>query len=255
MQLISTDFDGTIYDSFETPPIPHELIQWLCFARKSGAKWVVNTGRELQDVVEEIRFLQIELFPDFVISEERHIYQRHEDCYHEHEEWNTACYTDHQILFAEAADSLNRIRGWVEDRFVAHLYSDPLSPLCIIAWHPSDADHIHQQVEEECRGVPGLSVVRNAHYFRFAHVRYSKGTALSEIARVVGVEKSKIFAAGDHYNDLSALDGTHAEYVAAPSNAIPQVKATVLQAGGYVADRPYGFGVVDALNFFRGRFL
>ena len=134
--------------------------------------------------------------------------------------------------------------------FAAQVYDDPWSPLCIIAMHASDADRIHERIEEECLRVESLTVVRNAIYFRFGHTRYSKGTTLGEIARLLGVKREEVFAAGDHYNDLSMLDGTHAGQVAAPSNAIPVVKRAVRAAGGYVSEKSCGLGVVDALDFF-----
>ncbi|MBI4028385.1 MAG: HAD hydrolase family protein [Verrucomicrobia bacterium] len=63
-------------------------------------------------------------------------------------------------------------------------------------------------------------------------------------------EKRAVFAAGDNFNDLSMLDGAHAGMVAAPANAIPEVKATVLSAGGYVARRLCGHGILEALQHF-----
>ena len=250
IRLISTDFDGTIHDPSVAPPIPPELVDRIHAVHKSGTKWVLNTGRELHDVVAKIRSLQVGHFPDFIVTVERQIYHRSQDDYLDHADWNMACHAEHQALFAEAVDSLNHIRQWVEARFTARLYSDSWSPLCIVAMHSSDADHIHQWVMEECRRVPSLSVMRNTHYFRFNHVRYTKGTALGEIARLLRMDRDEVFAIGDHYNDIPMLDGTHAAWVAAPSNAIPEVKAVVSRAKGYLAARPYGLGVVDALNFF-----
>lgn len=250
IRLISTDFDGTIYDSRNAPPVPAEFMTSLAAARGQGARWVINTGRELESVVKEIQSCKIDPLPDFIITLERHIHLRGEGSYQEHLDWNRACHADHHSLFRRAATPLKRIREWVQSRFTAQLYGDCWSPLCIIAQHESDADRIHQHAEAECREVPALAVVRNAEYFRFAHTGYSKGTTLGEIARMLGLSKAEVFAAGDHFNDLPMLDGTYAGHVAAPANAIPQVKARVLKTGGFLADRPCGFGTADALDFF-----
>ena len=46
---------------------------------------------------------------------------------------------------------------------------------CIIAENNSDMDEIHARLEEYCRTVPGLTVVRNDVYARFSHEAYNKG--------------------------------------------------------------------------------
>ncbi len=250
IRLISTDFDGTIHNPDDTPPIAFEWLERVRVAQTAGAKWVVNTGRELGDVVEKLRLLAGDTFPDFIVAVEREIHERDHDRYVGHASWNANCRIDHLELFIRAGNVLNKIQKWVETRFAAQIYADAWSPLCIIASHPPDAEEIHSRVEEECRSVPGLLVVRNAHYFRFGHHHYSKGTALAEIARRLGLEKMEIFAAGDHFNDLSMLDGVHAGRVAAPSNAISEVKIAVAKAGGYIASRPCSLGILEALEFF-----
>lgn len=252
IRLISTDFDGTIHDPSVPLPIPGEFIGRVRAAKRDGAKWIVNTGREMEDVLGKLRALGVEPLPDYIVEVERHIHESDRGLWRAHEEWNDACQADHDDLFAGAGGPMGRIREWVTGRFAAHVYEDPWSPLCIIAERGADADRIHARIEEECRGIAELTVVRNEVYFRFGHVKYSKGTALGEIARREGVAREEVFAVGDHYNDLPMLDGTHAGVVAAPSNAINEVKTAVRAAGGYVASRPCGFGVVEALDFFAG---
>jgi hydroxymethylpyrimidine pyrophosphatase-like HAD family hydrolase len=87
-------------------------------------------------------------------------------------------------------------------------------------------------------------------YLRFCHADYHKGAALAELSRLLEIPREQIFAAGDHHNDLSMLDGRYAEFPACPANAIPEVKQAVRNAGGYVADRECGAGVYDALLYF-----
>ena len=59
-----------------------------------------------------------------------------------------------------------------------------------------------------------------------------------------------IFAAGDHHNDISMLDGRYAALSACPANAIDEVKEAVRSAGGWVAEKEYGAGVHEALLHF-----
>ena len=66
----------------------------------------------------------------------------------------------------------------------------------------------------------------------------------------LGVTREHVFAAGDHLNDLPMLDGKFAACVAAPDNAVPEVKETVRRQRGYVSHQPWGHGVARALEFF-----
>src|SRR5438046_8655244 len=94
---------------------------------------------------------------------------------------------------------------------------------------------------------PELNYQRNTIYLRFCHADYHKGAALAELSRLIQVPREEIFAAGDHHNDVSMLDGRVAGMPACPANAIDQVTNTVLSAGGYVADLDYGAGIQEAL--------
>lgn len=250
ISLIATDFDGTIYDWDKDPSIPPALAKRLCAVQAAGIKWVINTGRDLPGVVERLAYDSVKLVPDWIITVEREIHERANGGYEEHASWNRACQNDHIELFVRAAKMLRKIRDWISSQFNAELYSDPWSPLCIIASGPAEADEIHRGIIEECRGVRDLCVVRNSHYFRFGHHRYNKGTALVEVAQRMGFDSSSVFAAGDHYNDLTMMDGHCARHVAAPANAIPEIKEAVLKASGYVASQSSGLGTLEALDFF-----
>ena len=94
---------------------------------------------------------------------------------------------------------------------------------------------IHEYLNAYCAQVPRLTVVRNDVYARFSHEAYSKGTALSEIARRLDVRRDHILAAGDHLNDLPMLSQEHARWLVAPSNAIELVKQTVRRQEGFVS--------------------
>jgi hydroxymethylpyrimidine pyrophosphatase-like HAD family hydrolase len=104
-----------------------------------------------------------------------------------------------------------------------------------------------------CRSVPHLTIVRNDVYARFSHADYNKGTALAEIARQLGLEAREIFAAGDHLNDLPMLSKRFAHWLAAPANAVGEVKAQVVSQGGHVSKMSCGEGIAEALKLALGR--
>ena len=68
IQLISTDFDGTLHAEFETPPVPHDLQELIASLQAQGAKWVINTGRDLSSVMEGVARARLNVRPDFLVE-------------------------------------------------------------------------------------------------------------------------------------------------------------------------------------------
>src|SRR2546423_492618 len=235
IRLISTDFDGTLFAEFENPPIPPQLVQIIGDLQAQGAKWVINTGREMASLMEAIGRAGIAIEPDYLILVEREIYTHHESQYIGLGDWNEVCTRQHADLFARVQPDLPRIVDWVNARFHAKIYEDPYSPFCLIASNNGDADAIHLYLDEYAKSVPDLTVVRNDIYARFSHAAYNKGTALAELTRRLGLTRDSVFAAGDHLNDLPMLSREYARWLAAPSNAIDQVKETIKRESGYIS--------------------
>lgn len=248
IQLISTDFDGTLFAEFENPPIPEELEALIRALQADGAKWVINTGRDMSSLMETLGRSGTTIEPDFLILVEREIYLHHNSQYVGVEEWNAACTRDHARLFDRIRPDLPGLIKWINERFHARVYEDSFSPFCLIAANNSDADIIHEYLNDYCERIGDLAVVRNDIYARFSHIGYNKGTALAELTRRLGLHKDQVFAVGDHLNDLPMLSSEYARFLAAPDNAIPLVKAAVFNQDGYVSPFSQGKGVADALK-------
>jgi hydroxymethylpyrimidine pyrophosphatase-like HAD family hydrolase len=252
IKLISTDFDGTLFAEFENPPVPESLQLLIGSLQAGGARWVINTGRDMSSLMETLGRANLRIEPDFLVLVEREIYRLEDSEYVSLMEWNSACSQAHAQLFARIRQDLPELHRWISSRFHAHLYSDPYSPFCIIAGNNGDMDLIHRHLDEYCRSVPFLTVVRNDVYARFSHADYNKGTALAEITRLLGLERSQVFAAGDHLNDLPMLRKEFAAYLGAPMNAVPEVKESLRAQGGYVSESWHGHGVAEALERYLG---
>ena len=250
IQLISTDFDGTLHADFETPPVPLDLQAMIGGLQAQGAKWVINTGRDLTGLMEGMARARLIIRPDFLVVVERDIYVHRGAQYESCAEWNASCQAAHEELFERVRQDLPRLVEWVSKRFRSTIYEDAFSPFCLIAESNQDADAIQAFVEDYCRSVGDLAYVRNDVYARFSHVAYNKGTALGEIARWLGVSSEQTFAAGDHLNDLPMLSNIFARCLVAPDNAVPSVKEAVLRQNGYVSHQPWGHGVARGLEYF-----
>src|SRR6266496_3256209 len=250
IQLISTDFDGTLFAEFENPPVPGELQRLIRQLQDGGAKWVINTGRDLSSLLETLARAHLTVRPDYLVVVEREIYASENGRYLGWEDWNHACAQAHGVLFSRVRADLPRLIAWVRERFDASVYEDSYSPFCLIAENNGDADLIHDYLNGYCNEVPQLKVVRNDVYARFSHENYSKGTALSEIARRLHLRRDQVLAAGDHLNDLPMLSRQHARWLVAPSNAIELVKEAVRRQDGFVSNEPHGYGAAIGLEFF-----
>ena len=247
IKLISTDFDGTLHNDFEAPPVPLELESLIGALQERGVAWVINTGRDLTSLMETLTKASLKIRPDYVVVVEREIYELKESDYVSVRDWNDRCTQVHSELFEKVRPHLPRIHGWINSRYKAQVYEDPYSPFCLIAEKVRDAEEIHDYLEISCKDFGDLVVVRNDIYARFSHKAFNKGTALAEIARRLGIKPDEIVAAGDHLNDLPMLSNEFARWLVAPVNAIDKVKETVLRQQGYVSEKQCGHGVAHGI--------
>jgi hypothetical protein len=247
IKLISTDFDGTLFAEFENPPISRRLEHLIAELQGRGAKWVINTGRDMSSLMEALARARISIQPDYLVLVEREIYRHDGVLYAPVENWNAACARDHAELFARVRPAVSELTEWVNSCFRATVYEDAYSPFCLIAGNNGDADVIHERLNTFCARFPQLTVVRNDVYARFSHAAYNKGTALGELARRHGLAASAVFAAGDHLNDLPMLSSNYARWLAAPQNAVEPVKEAVTRQRGFVSRFAHGEGVAEGL--------
>jgi len=250
IKLISTDFDGTLFAEFESPPIPDVLQRVIADLQSKGAKWAINTGRDMSSLMESLGRAGIKIEPDYLVLVEREIYTHQESVYVSLDEWNSECTRAHAELFARVREDVPRLIDWVNERYHARMYEDAYSPFCLIAGTNDEADVIHEFLKEYALSIENLTVVRNDIYARFSHSSYNKGTALAELTRRLGFRKEEVFAVGDHLNDLPMLSQKYARWLAAPANAVEVVKDCVRTEGGYVSQLPHGYGVAEAIKYY-----
>ena len=252
IKLLSTDFDGTIVDHDATPQVQPDFFELFARLQKQGVQWAVNTGRVLWHIEEGLHEMKFPIAPDFVLTSEREVFHRGaNDRWQDFGDWNTRCAEAHDVLFSQASPLLADIEKFLAAHTKAHPIYEGERLIGLAAESDAEMDHVVEFLGRECRRVPGFHFMRNTIYVRFCHESYSKGTALGELARLTGVSRDEIFAAGDHYNDLPMLDGRHAAWVACPGNAVDAVKQTVSGAGGYVAAGVCSAGIVEALRHFK----
>ena len=124
IRLLSTDFDGTLFAEFENPPIPLELQELIAGLQSKGAKWVINTGRDMSSLMEALGRSGISIEPDYLVLVEREIHFHHQSVYVALEEWNTRCTLAHTEIFARVKQDLPKIVQWINDRFHARIQEE-----------------------------------------------------------------------------------------------------------------------------------
>lgn len=251
--LLCFDFDGTFIDPEQPTTVDPALAAILEQLREKGAAIAINTGRSLPQAVSGINACRLREIPDYLIAWERELYEPTKfRRWVDFGKWNKRCRKEHKKLFKSHRKLLAATQEFVEEHSGAKWIAEPEEPAGIIARDDAEMDHLCAFIDHELRkaDIQLLSYERNSIYLRFAHARYNKGTTLAELARNLDVPRERIFAAGDNHNDMTMLGGDVAGMVGCPSNAVPEVKQQVTDAGGHVASLPAGAGTAEALQAF-----
>jgi len=248
--LLSFDFDGTLANPDEHPPVTAEFFEAMRSMRLShNTYWGINTGRTLMFALEGIAEAQFPFFPDYIIAREREIYTPNElGRWVPLLDWNNRCTKDHRKLFKRSHCFLEETQRWVEDETGAVWGMQEEEPAGIVASTVAEMDWIVLRLDEALTRYPELSYQRNGIYLRFSHQDYHKGTAMAEVARSIGLGASDSFTIGDSHNDLDMLDLQYAARLACPGNACDEVVRRVRESGGYVAKNLASHGTVEALK-------
>jgi len=254
IQLISTDFDGTLIPFSSDGRCTAELAAALADHAAAGGAWALNTGRSLEHAREGLERFGAPVEPDFLLINEREVYHRQDNgIWAALGDWNEICRVRHGSLFAQATGIFASIERLAERKAGFTMLYEEEQPVGLVTEDEATMEAVVGEIEREAAWLPDFHYQRNTIYLRFCHRDYHKGSALGELCRVLEIEPEFVLAAGDHFNDLSMLDGTYAKLTACPSNAIAAVKHVVERTGGYIARQPSGDGVAEAIRYFQGK--
>ena len=226
-----------------------QLIQEL---QQGGAVWAINTGRSMPLLESGLTDFDFPVRPDFILTSERDVFRRGKNghAWEPFGDWNAKVAQDHVELYASASSIYAEVLDFVQRNTRARILHERHGPEGVIAQNEEEMARIISFIDEARAAHPKFHYQHNTVYLRFCHADYHKGAALAELSRLIEVPREQTFAAGDHHNDLSMLDGRYAAFPACPANAIAEVKAAVRDAGGYVAEGECGAGVYEALLYF-----
>ena len=248
--LLSFDFDGTLVVPDDDPAVSADFFDLMLTMRsRHRSCWGINTGRSLMQTVQGLVDARFPILPDYIIAREREIYLPNEfGRWVGSADWNQRCEREHHKLFRQCRKVLKNLQRWVEAETAAVWGIQKEEPAGIVASTASEMDMIVRKIDDEIATKASLSYQRNGIYLRFSHEHFHKGTAMQEVARLMGLSSQHTFAVGDSHNDLDMLDPKMAAMLACPANACPEVRLQVESSGGYVAKGNASRGVVEALR-------
>jgi HAD superfamily hydrolase (TIGR01484 family) len=252
IKLLSIDFDGTLVSRVSEPVLDRPCMELIRDLQSDGVLFSINTGRSVDLLESGLTDFEFPVRPDFILTTEREVFHRgnNGEKWEAFGDWNERCARDHAELFSSAESILAEVVDFVTKKTRAQLIYHSQGLEGLRAESDQEMDRIVEFIEGARANEPKFNYQRNTIYLRFCHADYDKGAALAELARLIDIPRENIFAAGDHHNDISMLNGEVAAMPACPANAIDEVKDAVRNAGGFVAQRQHGAGVHDALKHF-----
>jgi len=252
VRLLSIDFDGTLVSRVSEPVLDYRCMELIRDLQRDGVLFAINTGRSVDLLESGLSNLSFPMRPDFILTSERDVFRpgQNGEKWEAYGDWNKRCAREHAELFSSAQSVLAEVVDFVNHKTKARLlyHSEGLEGL--VANDDEEMNRITKFIDQARRKAPKFHYQRNTVYLRFCHADYHKGAALAELARLIQIPRENIFAAGDHHNDISMLNGRVAGMPSCPANAIPEVKQAVHSAGGYVGQQQHGAGVREALVHF-----
>lgn len=252
IRLLSTDFDGTLVAHQSDPVLDAACMELIGELQRGGALWAINTGRSRELLESGLVDFDFPVRPDFILTSERDVFRPapEGDAWEPFGDWNERVAKDHAELFSSSTSILGEVLDFVQQRTRARIVHATHGPEGLIAQDEEEMARIIEFIDEARAAHPKFHYQHNTVYLRFCHADYHKGAALGELQRLLEISPAQTFAAGDHANDISMLDGRFAKLPACPGNAIEPVKEAVRKAGGFVSDRCCGAGVHEALRHY-----
>jgi HAD superfamily hydrolase (TIGR01484 family) len=254
IRLLSTDFDGTLVAHGADPALDESCMAAIEKLQADGVLWAINTGRSVDLLESGLTDFDFPIHPDFILTSERDIFRPAANGGKKWEafgDWNERVAREHAELFHSAEAVLAEVVEFVTQKTKARLLYHTAGLEGLVAENEEELERVTQFIDRARAKQPKFHYQRNTVYLRFCHTDYHKGAALAELSRLLEIPREQVFAAGDHHNDISMLDGRFAKYPACPANAIPEVKEAVRSAGGFVASKNHGAGVHEALQHFQ----
>lgn len=252
IRLIVVDLDGTILGPREEV-YGHAVVfrsKLDTLADSTGTKWAVNTGRGIMSFRRVFRPMwSLGIVPDYIVVRHAYIFGVKSWGYIPHSLWNIQIWTSILLARLRARLTIRRLTRTILSRFRHVRYRRIGRYSVSFKFRDSEnTDEAYYLLRVLTRPHRNLMVSEHVREIVLSTIPFTKGLAVSHLARHLNIPAENILCIGDGHNDISMLDGTAAGMTACPSNATIEVMQTVHKSRGHVSRQPSLAGTIDAIE-------
>lgn len=251
IKIIATDLDGTLIGRANEFPVYNSFREKINEMRgRNQAVWAACTGRTLRSFRHFFAPMRMmDIMPDFVVIRHAYIFGLTRVGYLPHVFWNLHILhmiLNSQIYVRDAISQWNRmLTGGSMGVRTLEKKRDRLR----LRFESEESASVAADVlREKARPYPQLRVFRVGTEVEVKPVPFTKGLALKELSRHLGINAENVLAVGNGHNDISMFDPDIAHFTGCPANSKPAVMWAVHQRGGHIAGKSSLTGVMEILN-------
>ena len=250
--LIALDLDGTSVRYDPCLEMDPSLIGCLTSLRSNGVRWLINSDRYTETLINVAKKLTPAEMPIAVLSLQRFISILNGDnTYVPCDDWNVVQLNKHKLLWNKISPYFDEWKQEVESKFDV---LDSIINEIVFAYMvmPERIADFRKMMNDFLLSYDDAKVSGKHDWSFILHSSFSKAAVLLELAIRFGIDRENIIAVGDGLNDISMLNGSVTPKVGCPANASQEVIDVVKKAGGIVSEKESAAGTLEIIEYYFG---
>jgi HAD superfamily hydrolase (TIGR01484 family) len=254
IRMLACDLDGTLIGSANEFPLYNNFRDKIEELRRTnGIIWVACTGRSLssfRDFFSPMHMMGI--MPDYVIVNHAYIYGIGKYGYMPRLFWNLRIrylIWASQLYVSEAIDEWHEMITGVS--LGVSTIRRKKDRLCLRFDSEESATVAAELLREKVKPYRHLQVFKYLMEVDVRSVPFTKGLAVSELARHLDISASEILVIGNGHNDISMMGRNVAHNVGCPANSEDEVMEATHKVGGHIAKNRSLGGVLEILDAYQ----
>lgn len=250
--LIALDLDGTSVRYDPCLEMDPSLMGCLNSLRSNGVRWVINSDRYTETLIDIAKRLIPAERPVAVLSLQRFICMLNGDnVYVPCVDRNTVQTNKHKLLWDKISPFFDEWKQEIESKF--DILESIINKIVFAYMVPTESiEDLRKMMNDFLLPFDDAKVSGNHDWSFMLHSSFSKAAVLLETAAKLGIDRENIVAVGDGLNDISMLNGLVTPKVGCPANASREVIAAVKKAGGIVSAKKSAAGTQEIIECYFG---